>query len=146
MPKMQENKRYAIPNVQTNQKAVRIKKAISDESHYYSKFNIQYLLYAINNLSPNAFRIWCLLNKNKERYELKLSSSEFSSLMSKTTYIKSIGELINFGFLREGELFPNFKGYIFVEGGDLEEEEYQEEIKLRKSKDSTKDSGGAAQS
>jgi hypothetical protein len=64
--------------------------------------------------------------------------------MSKSTYAKSINELVDFGFLREGELFPNFKGYIFVEGGDLEEEEYWEETKLREGKNLTKDFGRAA--
>lgn len=137
MSKMQENKRYAIPNVQTNQKAVRIKKAQADNQHYYSKFNIQFLLYAVYNLSSNAFKIWCLLNKNKDGYEFKMSYSDFSQLMSKPTYLKAVRELIHFGFLREGELFPGFKGYIFVEGGDLEEKDFREEEILKRQEGGT---------
>lgn len=135
--KMKEDRHYAIPNVQTNQRAIRIKKAQSDDQHYYSKFNIQYLLYAIYNLSSNAFKIWCLLNKNKDGYEFKMSHSDFSQLMSKPTYLKAVRELIDFGFLREGELFPGFKGYIFVEGGDLEEKEFKEEENLKNQRGGT---------
>lgn len=126
--KMKQNVKYNIPNVQNNQKAVRIKKGISDTNHYYSKFNIEYLMYAIINLSSNGFKMWCILNKNKDGYEMKLSANDFKGIMCKSTYLKALKELEQNGFLRKAQLYPNFFGYIFVEGGDLEEKQYAEQI------------------
>lgn len=110
--KMKEGIKYNIPNVQTNQKALRIKKGVSNKNNLYAIFNLEYLMYALLNLSPRAFKIWCMLNKNQDGYELKLSSKDFLGMMSKQTYLKAIEELIDKKYLRaaqgKGQIYFSF--------------------------------------
>lgn len=127
---MNPDKNYHLPRINGNQKAIRIKKAISNRDHPYSLFNIEALKYASVNLSPNGFKMWAILNSNKDNYELALSPDLFKGAMGRTAYMRVVNELIEKGFLRKAGLYPNFQGYIFVEGGDQEETTYTEEINL----------------
>lgn len=136
MPKMQENKRYAIPNVKGKQKAIRIKKAQVNKDNLYSLFRLDAIKFAIYLLSPSAFKIWTWFNMNIDNYQFALSGKEVQKAchISKATYDKGIKELIENGFLRPAELFPNFMGYIFVEFGDNDgpyREEYFEGSSLK---------------
>ena len=127
---MDPNKKYNLPPIKGNQKAIRIKKAVSDREHPYSLFNIEALKYASVNLSPNGFKAWAVLNINKNNYECALNLQMFKGMMGDNTYRRVVNELIEKGFLRKACLYPNFEGYIFVEGGDQEEMVYQEENDL----------------
>lgn len=119
-----------MPLIKGNQKAIRVKKAPSDKDHPYAIFNLEHSRYAMAVLSSNAFRIWFFLNANKDNYEFALSPNQFKDIMSKTTYLKCVKELEQYGFIRKAGLYPNFHGYIFVEGGDNDDRTYIEEIDL----------------
>ena len=128
--KLEPDKKYAIPYVRGNQKAIRIKKAETSDKILYSKFQLNSLYVAMFNLSPNTFKLWAYLNANKDQHCFALSNTDIAEAtgMSKGTYDKAVKELIDNGYLRQGLLFPNFKGYIFVEEGadaPLQDEEIQ---------------------
>lgn len=128
---MKEGVKYAIPNVKGKQKAIRIKKSTTNEYNLYSRFKIDAIEYALNILSPNAFKVWAWLNANANNYQFALSGVEVQGAcnISKGTYDRAVKELVNEGFLRPAMLFPNFRGYIFSEFGN-NDGPYEEEILL----------------
>ena len=126
-------KRYKIPFVRGRQKAIRIKKAETNDYLYYSRFQLDALTVALSKLSPNAFKIWAWLNANKDSYCLTISYAEIFELtgMARATYTKAMQELVNKKYLRPGLLFSNFQGYIFVEDGVFAPPQ-EEELALEK--------------
>ena len=127
---MDPNKKYNLPRINGNQKAIRVKKALSDKDHPYAIFNLEQMRYAATVLSPNAYKVWSFLNANQDNYEFALSSKQFTGIMNQNTYRSGVNELIDKGFLRKAALYPNFEGYIFVEGGDNDDRTYMEETDL----------------
>ena len=129
MPEMKEGVKYSIPNVKGKQKAIRIKKADTNEYNLYSRFRLDAVNFALKVLSPSAFKLWTWFNTNAHNYQFALSGVEVQEAcgISKGTYDRGIKELIDNGFLRPAQLFPNFRGYIFVEFGD-NDGPYQEEL------------------
>lgn len=113
------SKNYSLAHVRGNQKAIRVKKAVTNDNILYSRFRLDALQAALEVLSPNTFKLWCWLNANANDFTFPLSGKEaqVECHFSKATYDKAVKELIEFGYLREAMLFSNFRGYIFVEGG-----------------------------
>ena len=128
---MQPNKRYQIPNVKPKQKEIRVKRSQCDKDNPFTTLNLAYLNPTLFNLSGNTFKVWAWFCKNKEGYQFALSGTKVQEdcHISKGTYDKAIKELIDNGYLREALLFPNFRGYIFVEGGPSSPQ-YEEEKAL----------------
>lgn len=129
--KMSPDIKYKIPNVKPKQKAIRIKRCQCNKENPYTTLNLAGLEATLYNLSPSAFKVWCWFCMNKEGYEFALTGTKVQKdcHISKATYDKAIKELIDYGYLRQALLFPNFQGYIFVEGGEMSSE-YQEEKEL----------------
>lgn len=129
MPQMKEGIRYSIPNIKGKQKAIRIKKAEINDQTLYSRLRLDAVNFALKVLSPSAFKLWVWFSSNANNYQFALSGVEVQGAcgISKGTYDRAIKELIEQGFLRPAQLFPNFRGYIFVEFGG-NDGPYPEEI------------------
>ena len=108
-----------LPRLAANQKAIRIVKARSDKDNAYAIFNLAAMNKAMQTLSPNAFKIWCYLNKNQGGYEFGLSSKQVCEEcgIARNTYDKAVHALIDAGYLVQVELYENITGYLFVESG-----------------------------
>ena len=128
---LERNKKYKLPFVRGNQKAIRVKKALADRTNYYTRINLEALTNALTVLSPNTFKLWVWLGANADDFNFPLSSAEATQecSFSRSTYDKAIAELIEKKFLRPALLFPKFKGFLFVEKGQLEGL-YPEEVNL----------------
>ena len=57
---------YTVPN----QKVICTHKAVSDDEHIYSKFNIMATEKAAKELSDRAFKLYVRLNLNKDGFTL----------------------------------------------------------------------------
>jgi hypothetical protein len=71
-----ERKHATMNNYKTspNQKTITIKKAITDEKHYYCKININALESAAIDLKSGAFKLWIYFAKNQDNYTFGLSN------------------------------------------------------------------------
>ena len=84
-----------------NQKTVTTRSAIHDKSHTYGMIGIKAMELAMSLLKPNAFKLWCYMAKNQNNHTFALSCAhacEFCK-MSKPTYLSSVQELIENGYL-----------------------------------------------
>lgn len=108
-----------IPRLYPNQKAIRIAKAESNKDNAYAIFNCAALQKAMTFLNPSAFKLWCWLNSNQNGYEFALSLADTAQHtgLGKTAYQGAVRELIEKKYLVECELYPNLKGYLFIEQG-----------------------------
>lgn len=73
---------------------------LMDKDHIYRKFSIQGIESALK-LSPNAFKLYMYLAKNKQNYKLALSKAAIYNMtgMVKNTYKRAKQELIENGYL-----------------------------------------------
>lgn len=84
-----------------NQKTVTTKSAAHDTKHIYGKISISAMELAMSSLKPNTFKLWCYMAKNQNNYTFALSCADACSFckMSKPTYLASVQELIECGYL-----------------------------------------------
>ncbi len=111
-----------------NQKLITTKGAKHDKSNIYALINIEAMEKAMQLLKPNTFKLWCYMAKNQDNYTFALSRVDACRMcnISKPTYLTSIQELIEVGYL------VNTKGnsYDFYE---MLPEEETIEITIKKS-------------
>lgn len=108
-----------LPKLYSGQKAIRTIKAESNKDNPYSIFNMAALEGAMKRLKPNAFKLWCYLNRHQTNYEFGLSAVDACQAcgIAKNTYLAAVKELIEKGYLVEVELYENLTGYLFIESG-----------------------------
>lgn len=97
-----------------NQKQIKVQKEPSNKQNKYAIFNIVALQNAMIELSPNAFKLWCYINKNQDGYTFALSKVEAIKwgIGSVSSYNRAVAELKEKRFLVETEKKNN---YIFYE-------------------------------
>lgn len=121
MSGMNPEKRYNIPNVRGNQKAIRVKRSLTDSQHYYTKINLEAAQVALSLLPGNAFKLWFWFCTNKDNYEFGLSGVDTCKELNinRSTYNNAVEILIEEGYLRPALLYPKFKGWVFIENGPM---------------------------
>lgn len=84
-----------------NQKTVTTRSAKHDKDNLYATINIKAMEIAMSLLKPNTFKVWCYMAKNQNNYTFALSCADACAFckMSKPTYLASIQELIDNGYL-----------------------------------------------
>lgn len=84
-----------------NQKVVTTKSAKHDKDNIYALININAMATAMSMLKPNAYKLWCYMAKNQNDYTFALSCADACEFckMSKPTYLASVQELIDNGYL-----------------------------------------------
>lgn len=84
-----------------NQKTVTTRSAKHDKDNVYAAINIKAMEIAMSLLKPNTFKVWCYMAKNQNNYTFALSCADACAFckMSKPTYLASIQELIDNGYL-----------------------------------------------
>jgi hypothetical protein len=87
-----------------NQRVITTKKepcSKKSTTQYYTAINLKALELAMKTLSPNAFKMWVYLGKNKDNYTFALSKVDTLKWcgFSKGTYSKAFEELEENGFL-----------------------------------------------
>ena len=84
-----------------NQKTITTKSAKHDKNNLYAPLNIEAMEKAMGMLKPNTFKLWCYMAKNQNNYTFALSCVEACGFckMSKPTYLASVQELIDNGYL-----------------------------------------------
>ena len=84
-----------------NQKVVTTKGAKHDKQNKYGVINIAAMELAMATLKPNTFKLWCYMAKNQNDYTFALSCADACRFcdMSKPTYLSSVQELIDNGYL-----------------------------------------------
>lgn len=84
-----------------NQKTVTTKGAAHDKDNIYAIYNIAAMSEAMTLLKPNTFKLWCYMAKNQNNYTFALSCADACKFcdMSKPTYLSSVQELIDTGYL-----------------------------------------------
>ena len=111
-----------------NQKSVTIRGAKHNKQNVYAAINIKAMEEAMALLKPNAYKLWCYLAKNQNNHTFALSCVDTCRFckMSKPTYLTSVQELIETGYL------VNTKGnhYDFFE--KLPEEKEVIEVTVKK--------------
>lgn len=84
-----------------NQKHITINKAKCDKDNIYGQINRKAMADAAKDLKPNAFKLWCYLSINQDKYEFDLSQiaieNEFG--IKKDAYDAAIKELIGKNYL-----------------------------------------------
>jgi hypothetical protein len=124
-----------------NQKIIKINKSPSDKEHKYTKFNIDCLNSALQNLSGNGFKLYCYFNKNKDNFQFALSSKDTMSALqfSNKTFYKCISELIENGYLAVINEGSNI--YIFTDCVKITQGKNNSSVKITQtSVESTQDS------
>lgn len=98
-----------------NQKIVVIVKEAADKDNPYSIINLTAFDNALQQLKGNTFKMWCYLAKNQNEYSFALSRvaacRELS--MGRNSYLSSVNELIEKGFLVQKE--KDSSKYLFYE-------------------------------
>jgi hypothetical protein len=91
-------------NVQQDQKIVIVCKETADKGHPYSIINLEAIDHAAT-LKPNSFRLWIYIAKNQNGYKFALSQVAFCnwSGVSRSTYLSSVKDLVEQGYLVECE-------------------------------------------
>ena len=84
-----------------NQKTITTKGAKHNKANTYAMLNIDAMQEAMILLKPNTFKLWCYMAKNQNNYTFALSCVDACSFckMSKPTYLSSVQELIETGYL-----------------------------------------------
>lgn len=84
-----------------NQKTITTKQAKHDKNNPYAVLNIEAMEEAMALLKPNAYKLWCYMAKNQNNYTFALSCVDACKFckMSKPTYLTSVQELIETGYL-----------------------------------------------
>lgn len=84
-----------------NQKTITTKGTLHDKQHTYGMIGIKAMEAAMALLKPNTFKLWCYMAKNQNDYTFALSCADACGFcnMSKCTYLSSIQELIDVGYL-----------------------------------------------
>lgn len=84
-----------------NQKTITTKGAKHDKNNIYAMLNIEAAGEAMALLKPNTFKVWFYLAKNQNNYTFALSAVDCCRTcnVSKPTYLSSIQELIEVGYL-----------------------------------------------
>lgn len=103
-----------------NQKTVTTKGAKHDKKNLFAPLSINGLETAMNLLKPNTFKLWCYMAKNQNNYTFALSCVDACKFcgISKPTYLASVQELIEVGYL----VNTNGNNYDFYEVLPEEEE------------------------
>ena len=100
-----------------NQRVITTKKepCSKNKEGYYTAINLKASKYAMTTLSPNAFKMWVYLGKNKDKYTFALSKVDTLKWcnFSKNTYTTICKELIEKGFLVQAKEKSNY--YTFFE-------------------------------
>lgn len=111
-----------------NQKMITTRWAKKDKQNLYAMINIEAMEEAMALLKPNAFKLWCYMAKNKNNYTFVLSCVDACRFckISKPTYLTSINELIDSGYL----VNTGGNNYDFLES--LPEEKNQLNITVKK--------------
>ena len=104
---------YTVPN----QKVICTHKAVSDDEHIYSKFNIMATKKAAKELSDRAFKLYVRLNLNKDGFTFALSPALILKEIGvkDDTCRRAVKELISKGYLIETDRQANF--FDFFEPG-----------------------------
>lgn len=111
-----------MPNVittYTNQRTIKINKAVCDKNHLYSTNNLQALDNAVQTLtSIGGMKLWLYLAKNQKGHLRALSSKDFCEWAncSIKSYNTGFADLKDNGFLVEDEERKNY--YQFYEWGN----------------------------
>ena len=84
-----------------NQKTITTKSAKHDKNNIYAMINIRAMEMAMSTLKPNTYKLWCYMAKNQNNYTFALSCADACAFckMSKPTYLASVQELIDNGYL-----------------------------------------------
>lgn len=111
-----------------NQKTITTKGAKKDKAHIYATLSIEAMEEAMTLLKPNAYKLWCYMAKNQNNYTFALSCVDACKFckMSKPTYLSSVQELIDTGYL----VRTNGNHYDFFE--KLPEEKEVIEVTVKK--------------
>ena len=88
-------------NTFENQKTITTNAAQHNKNNIYAALNIDAMSEAMELLKPNTFKLWCYMAKNQNNYTFALSCVDACKFcnISKPTYLKSIQELIDVGYL-----------------------------------------------
>ena len=98
------------PKVYKNQKLLRIIPALTDKYNSYTMFSNCALESAMLNLSPNAFKVYVYLVKQKHRKgQFALSKTDITDWLqiSESSYHRAIRELEKEGYIRP----DTYEGY-----------------------------------
>ena len=84
-----------------NQKTVTTRSAKHDKDNVYAVLNIRAMEIAMSTLKPNTYKLWSYMAKNQNNYTFALSCADVCEFckMSKPTYLASVQELIENGYL-----------------------------------------------
>jgi len=104
-----------------NQKVIRVVKGKADKDNIYGLFNKTAMYDAMRVLSPNGFKLWCYLNCNQNGYQFGLSMEDVQQNcgMARSTYYRTVNELIEKNYLVDVQLTDKIWGYVFLEEGAL---------------------------
>ena len=118
-----------------NQRIIRVQKAKSDKTHFYTVFNLEALYSAFKCLRTiGAIKLFIYIGKNQNDFTLELSRADFMewSGLAETAYKSGIKELIDKGFL----INTGGNNYVFLEDRNLSIAfDYRKEEKSVSSKD-----------
>lgn len=86
-----------------NQKRITVNSDKKDKNNLYAILNIDSMNTAMCLLKPNTFKLWCYMAKNQNNYTFDLGYADAGKFcnLSKPTYLKSVQELIDVGYLVE---------------------------------------------
>lgn len=98
-----------------NQRVISTNKEPCNKQQLYTPINLQAMQIAMGKLSGNAFKMWCYLGKNQDRFTFALSREDAMQYcgFSKNTYTAAVNELIEKKFLKQSEQQKNY--YLFYE-------------------------------
>jgi len=74
---------------------------LHNKDNIYAAINIKAMKQAMALLKPNTYKLWCYMAKNQNNYTFALSCADACSFckFSKPTYLASVQELIDTGYL-----------------------------------------------
>ena len=106
MKNNQSSIKYTVPN----QKIIIVKKSDSGESDLYTIINLDAFNGALSELTPIAFKLYCYLMRNQNKYKSALSRQDVVSVcnISDSSYQKGVKELIDKGYMVQE------KGNIYI--------------------------------
>lgn len=80
-----------------NQRKISIHKGSCDNGELYTKIGIQSMNHAMKDLNGNAYKMWCYLAQNQNKYSFWLSPVDVCNVtkMSESTYHRAFKELVD---------------------------------------------------